>query len=72
MAKVAAKAKVRPTMRSVRRVDGFCKALGIGRSKFYSFPPEDRPKTAKLGSARVILESPEEFLARLAAKQEMA
>lgn len=58
-----------PSHRSVRRVEGFCAALGICRSKFYTLPTEHRPKTANLGAALVILETPDEYLTRIAAMQ---
>lgn len=47
----------------------FAELCGFSRSFLYELPPEQRPHAIKLGVARIITESPTEFLARLAAAQ---
>ena len=69
-----AKKRVRqsPARDSQRRIEGWTKAVGIGRTKFYALPPELRPRMVKLGTATVIVETPEEYLRRIAEMQEAA
>jgi hypothetical protein len=46
--------------------------VGIGRSKLYTLPKELQPKSVHVGSRRVIIEPPAEYLARIAASQPAA
>lgn len=50
-----------------RRVAGFCEALGIGRTKFYSLAKDKdlAPLTVKLGRNTFLKESPAEYLERI-------
>jgi len=48
------------------RVKQFVRACGIGRTAYYTLPKEQKPKTVKIGRAVVIIETPVEFLRRLA------
>jgi len=50
-------------------VAAWCKAVNISRATFYTLPPESQPKSVKLGKRRIIIESPEDFLARIKAEQ---
>ena len=51
----------------------WCRAVGIGRSKFYYLPPEELPRSVRLGKRTVIiLESPHDYLERMAAQQVFA
>ena len=45
-------------------------AIGISRSAYYALPAERRPKAVKFGTAKVIVESPRDYLARIAARAE--
>ncbi len=47
----------------------YAAAIGISRSMLYALPAEMRPRSVKFGIARVFVEPPAEFLARLAAAQ---
>ena len=40
-------------------------AIGISRTTFYALPSELRPRSITLGAARIIVESPAEYLARI-------
>jgi len=44
----------------------FAHAIDKSRSWLYALPPELQPASVKLGRNRLITESPEEFLQRLA------
>ena len=44
--------------------------VGVGRSKLYMLPRELQPKSVHVGSRRVIIEPPAEYLARIAAAQQ--
>ena len=44
--------------------------VGFGRSKLYTLPRELQPKSVRVGSRRVVIEPPAEYLARYAALQE--
>ena len=41
-------------------------AIGISRSAYYSLPPEREPRYLKFGTAKVIVETPAEYLRRIA------
>ena len=49
-----------------------CAACGYSRAKYYNLPHEQRPRSLKIGKRHIIIESPVEYLARLAAEQEAA
>ena len=51
------------------RVAPWLKAVAMGRSKLYALPVELRPRSLKLGGARLITESPEKYIERIAALQ---
>ena len=45
----------------------WCQSASISRAKLYQLPPELQPHSVKLGRRRIIVESPREYLARIAA-----
>ena len=47
-------------------VEEFCSALGFGRERFYRLPPSQAPRSVKLGHARRIIESPQQYVQRIA------
>lgn len=48
------------------RVLPWSRAVGVSRSAFYNLlGSEEEPKTVKLGSARIVTESPTQYLARI-------
>jgi hypothetical protein len=51
------------------RVSRWCAIAGIARSKFYTLPVDQRPRSARVGSVDLIIESPSEYLERLARAQ---
>ena len=50
----------------------WCPAVGMGRSTFYVLPLELRPKTVKLGKKHLVIESPRDYLDRIAAQSKAA
>jgi predicted DNA-binding transcriptional regulator AlpA len=54
------------------RIKEFSKACGFSRSAFYNLPDDQKPKLVKIGRATVIIETPAEFLQRLALTQQIA
>lgn len=52
------------------RVKDFVRACGIGRTAYYTLPEDQKPKSVRIGRSVVIVETPVEFLRRLAAIQE--
>jgi hypothetical protein len=51
-------------------IPSWCGACDISRAKFYTLSPQMRPRTLKLGKRHIVIESPAEYLGRLAAAQE--
>ena len=50
-------------------VNEFAAQLGASRSFVYSLPPELQPKSVKIGRRRFYIESPPDYLQRIAAQQ---
>ena len=50
-------------------VTRWCAIAGIGRTKFYALPPEQRPRSARIGAVDLIIESPTDYLERVAREQ---
>lgn len=50
----------------------FWAAVGISRAAGYALPAELQPKSTKLGRARIIIEPPAEYLARVEQLQRQA
>ncbi len=44
----------------------WCDAVGISRASFYNLPANQKPKTARIGRRCIVIERPDEFLARIA------
>lgn len=51
------------------KLSDFVRRLPISESTYHELPPEHRPKSVRLGGSVIVLESPHEFLQRLAAEQ---
>jgi hypothetical protein len=47
-------------------IDLWCHAVGISRRKFYLLQEHERPNLARIGRRLIIVESPAEYLHRLA------
>lgn len=47
-------------------IPGWCAAIGISRASFYNLPATQKPKTARIGRRCIVIERPEDFLARIA------
>jgi hypothetical protein len=47
------------------RVLGWCRAVGISRSAYYTLRPDRAPPAVIVGRMRFILESPSDWLARV-------
>ena len=60
---------MRETQKAGFAVGEFCQLVGFGRSKLYLLPPEQQPKSVKVGERRIIIEQPADYLERLAAAQ---
>lgn len=43
-------------------------AANIGRATFYTLPEECRPKSVTIGTRRIIIEAPADWLKRMAAR----
>lgn len=54
------------------RIKEFATACGLSRATIYALPQTQQPKSIKIGRARVIVESPQQFLQRLAEAQQQA
>jgi len=48
------------------RIGEFVRACGFSRSTFYNLSKDQQPRSVKIGRARVIIETPAEYLRRLA------
>lgn len=63
------KHKMNPVAKSGYRMAEFAEAIGISRSGLYALPPELKPKSIKLRTSHIIIETPSSYLARIAEKQ---
>ena len=54
------------------RINEFAAACGFSRSALYALPQNQQPRSVKVGRARIIIETPAEFLQRLAQMQRVA
>ena len=53
-----------------RSISRWCHEAGLSRSYLYGLPPEQRPEMLKITARKTyVLESPEQWLTRLAALQ---
>lgn len=43
--------------------------VDIGRTLYYSMPPDQRPRSVKVGRRTIIIEPPQEYLHRLLVNQ---
>ncbi len=50
----------------------WCASVGFGRTTFYALPPPLKPRTVKIGERTIIIESPADYLERIAAEQQGA
>jgi hypothetical protein len=48
----------------------YCEACDFSRATFYNLPLALRPRSVKIGKRHIIIESPADYLARLANAQE--
>jgi hypothetical protein len=60
---------MRDTQKAGWRKSEYAPLCGFGRSKLYTLPPEQQPKTVRVGGVPIIIEPPDVYLARLAAQQ---
>lgn len=51
------------------KIDDWCRAAGLSRALFYKLPTDQRPQSVTIGTRRIIVEPPREYLAKLAAAQ---
>lgn len=58
-----------PATKAGFRVSEFTAACGMGRRTFYDLPPELAPKSIKIGYSRIIVETPQQYLSRIAELQ---
>lgn len=54
------------TARAGRSIPEWAALAGVSRSTFYALPDTHRPRTVKIGKRLVIIESPAEWLERMA------
>jgi hypothetical protein len=47
----------------------WCVAVGVGRTTFYTLPSDQKPRSALIGTRRIVCETPSEYLARMALLQ---
>jgi len=50
----------------------WCSAVGIAVSTYYALSAEQRPRSVRLHGRVIVIESPADYLARLAAEQSIA
>lgn len=46
-------------------LEGWCRAIDIGRTTYYTIPDSDKPKSVMIGGRRIIIEPPADYLARI-------
>jgi hypothetical protein len=67
---MAKKKSAVPVVQAGHRPEEFARACGFSRATLYRLPAELRPKSVKLAQARIIIEDPAAFLARLGSIQQ--
>ena len=60
---------MRESQKAGWKIGEYADLVGIGRSKLYTLPQELQPKSVRVGSRRVVIEPPADYLARVAATQ---
>ncbi|MCW5624168.1 MAG: hypothetical protein KIT73_05570 [Burkholderiales bacterium] len=65
-------AEVSSPPKAALSVNEFCHAIGIGHSSFYEMPADQQPLTVRIGRRRLVVESPTDYLERLAGAQRKA
>lgn len=53
-------------------ISDYCLLTDIGRTKLYTMPADQQPRSVKVGRRKVIIEPPREYLQRLAANQSVS
>ena len=51
------------------RLNVWCRMVGINENLFYRLTPDIAPPSAKVGRARIVIESPQDWLQRVARQQ---
>lgn len=72
MPKSIARQRKSGTPKAGWRYPEYAELVSIGRSKLYAMPDQLQPKSVRVGTLRIIIEPPGEYLARLAASQTAA
>ena len=52
-------------------ISDWCESTDISRALYYTLPPEQQPESVKVGRRRIIIESPDAYLRRIAARSFM-
>ena len=47
-------------------LSAWCRAVNLSRATYYNIPEEMKPASVKIGDRRLIIESPANYLARIA------
>jgi hypothetical protein len=53
-------------------VKDWCKAVGLSRATYYNLPPHLQPQSVRIGGRRLVIESPHDYLQRVASLQPVA
>lgn len=61
---------ISPPSKPEFNLSSWCKAIGCTRAFIYELPPEKQPRTVKIGRRRFVIETPREYLERMASVQE--
>jgi hypothetical protein len=60
---------VMASQKSGRDLASWCNEIGCTRAFIYGLPENQKPRTVKIGRRRFVLETPQEYLERMAATQ---
>jgi hypothetical protein len=53
-------------------ITDWCDAVGFSRATYYNLPVELQPQSVRIGGRRLVIESPREYLLRVANSQQAA
>jgi hypothetical protein len=62
-------AQMRDSQKAGWKVAEYAELVGFCRSKLYTLPPQLQPKAVRVGTRRIIIEPPADYLARIAELQ---
>ena len=68
--KVLTAVEATKTARAGFHITDWCDAVGFSRATYYNLPVELQPQSVRIGGRRLVIESPHDYLQRVANSQQ--